>query len=127
MTLTPTSTRTPLPAPPWVSARLSATNPRTVQIASGKPQLIEFFAYWSGPSLAMAPLVQGLQREYVGKVNFVYLDIDDPANKSFKRQLRFTREPHFFLVDAQGKVLRQWVGYVSLAQLRLALDAALIR
>jgi len=73
----------------------------------------------------MAPLVQGLEREYSGQVNFVYLDIDDPANDAFKQQLRFRSEPHFFLLDARGRVLNQWVGYVSVSELRRALDSAL--
>jgi thioredoxin-related protein len=34
-------------------------------------------------------------------------------------------EPHFFLLDAHGKVLQQWVGYVTVEQFRQALDAAL--
>jgi thioredoxin-like negative regulator of GroEL len=118
-------TRTPLPYPPWVSVKLQATDPLSVQLASGKPQLVEFFAFWSGPSLAMAPLIQGLEGEYSGQVNFVYLDIDDPATNTFKQQLHFRTEPHFFLLDEEGKILNQWVGYVSVATLRQALDAAL--
>jgi thioredoxin-like negative regulator of GroEL len=108
-----------------VNVRLHATNPLTVQLASEKPELVEFFAFWSGPSLAMAPVVQGVEKEYTGRVNFVYLDIDDPATDSFKQQLHYRVEPHFFLLDAHGKVLQQWVGYVTVEQFRLALDSAL--
>ena len=125
ITFTPSPTRTPLPVPPWVSVQLHATDPRTVQLAAGKPQLIEFFAFWSGPSLAMAPVVQGVEKEYTGRINFIYLDIDDPATDQFKQQLHYRMEPHFFLLDAKGKVLQQWVGYVTVEQLRQALDSAL--
>jgi len=95
-----------------------------VQLAAGKPQLIEFFAFWSGPSLAMAPIVQGMEKEYGGRVKFVYLDIDDPATELFKKQLHYRMEPHFFLLDEHGKVLQQWVGYVTVEQFRLALEGA---
>jgi thiol-disulfide isomerase/thioredoxin len=125
VTSTPTPTRTPLPVPPWVSVQLHATNPHTVQLAAGKPQLIEFFAFWSGPSLAMAPVVQGVEKEYSGRVNFVYLDIDDPATDIFKQVLRYRVEPHFFLLDAKGIVLQQWIGYVTVEQFRQALDSAI--
>jgi thiol-disulfide isomerase/thioredoxin len=124
-TYTPTPTRTPLPVPPWVSVSLHATDPHSVQLAAGKPQLIEFFAFWSGPCLAMAPLVQGIEMEYTGKVNFIFMDIDNPATDIFKQQLHYRVEPHFFLVDAHGKVLQQWVGYVTVQQFRRAIDAAL--
>ena len=33
-------------APPPVKIGLEATNPSTVVLASGKPQLVEFFAFW---------------------------------------------------------------------------------
>lgn len=124
-TATPTITPTPLPPPPWVRAPLRATDPGVVRLASGKVQLIEFFAFWSGPSQAMAPLIQGIENEYRDRVNFVFLDIDNPATEYFKRELGFRMEPHFFLLDAQGRILRQWVGYVSVDVLRDALEAAL--
>lgn len=125
LTRTPTPTRTPLPAPPWFNARITASDPRKVVLAAGKPQLVEFFAFWSGPSLALAPVVQGVESEYTGRVIFTYLDIDNPATEPFKRELRFRYEPHFFLLDGQGNVLRQWLGYVPAEELRLAIEDAL--
>ncbi len=122
--LTPTITNTPLPAPPWTYARLPAADPRSVQRSAGKPQLIVFFAYWSGPSQSMTPLLLGLESEYDGKVIFTYLDIDNPATLALQRSLGFRQEPHLFLLDAQGQVLQQWSGSVSLEQLRQALNEA---
>ena len=72
----------------------------------------------------MAPVVHGLEAEYADRMNFVYLDIDDPATDIFKQQLHYRMEPHFFLLDANGKVLQQWVGYVTVEQFRQALDSA---
>jgi hypothetical protein len=37
---------TEVAAPPPVRAELAATDPSTVQLASGKVQLVEFFAFW---------------------------------------------------------------------------------
>ena len=96
-----------------------------MKLAAGKPQLVMFFAFWSGISQAMAPVVHSLEAQYPDRVIFTYLDIDDPATQSFKQQLGFRVEPHFFLLDAQGNVIKQWVGYVTYDQLRQALDAAL--
>ena len=73
----------------------------------------------------MAPLLNGLEKEYQGRVKFVYLDIDDPSTKIFKQQLGFRMEPHFFVLDPKGKTLKQWIGYVTVNQFRQALDAAL--
>ena len=43
-------TPTPLPTRIPVSSRIVATDPGTVELDSGMPQLIEFFAYWDGYS-----------------------------------------------------------------------------
>jgi len=126
-TFTPTPTRTPLPYPPWLSVQIYASDSEKVRLAAGKPQLIMFFAYWSGPSLAMAPIVKGIEKEYCDRVNFIYLDIDNPLTASLKQALHYRSEPHFFIVDSKGKVLREWVGYVSVEQLREAIEAALIK
>lgn len=84
-----------------------------------------FFAFWSGPCQAMAPTVHAVQSEYEARVNFIYLDIDDPANERWKQSIGFRSEPQFFLLDAQGRILRQWSGYVTAETLRQALDTAL--
>ena len=36
----------PIAPPPPLKAGLEATDPSTVMLASGSPQLVEFFAYW---------------------------------------------------------------------------------
>ena len=97
-------------APPPVKTGLEATNPSTVVLASGKPQLVEFFAFWSSRCQALAPIVHGLEAEYYDEINFVYLDVDDPANASFKEQFDFRDQPQFFLLDGEGQVFKEWVG-----------------
>jgi len=125
LTRTPTITPTPLPPPPWVSSQLRASDPQKVNLSSGKVQLIEFFAFWSGPSQAMAPIVFGIEEVYRNRMNFIYLDIDDPANKNFISELGFRMEPHFFLVDKDGRILNQWLGYVRVDHLLEAINRAL--
>jgi len=57
--------------------------------------------------------VHGLERQWGDQVNFVYLDIDDPQTAPFKRELGYQYQPHLFLLDGQGTILREWVGFVS--------------
>lgn len=54
--------------------------------------------------------MHGLEAEYYGKINFVYLDVDDPANASFKEQFDFRYQPQLFLLDGEGQVVKEWVG-----------------
>jgi hypothetical protein len=73
----------------------------------------------------MAPIVHGLEAQYEDRLNFVYLDIDDPDNDSFKEALEYRYQPHLFLLDAEGKVLKQWLGRVSGEELEAALKEGL--
>jgi hypothetical protein len=73
----------------------------------------------------MAPIVHGLESQYADQMNFVYLDIDDPANDSFKEALGYRYQPHIFVLDEQGNILNQWVGPVSEQDLVEAFEAAL--
>jgi thioredoxin-like negative regulator of GroEL len=72
----------------------------------------------------LAPVVHGLERDWKGRIKFVYLDIDDPRTDEFKRQLGYQYQPHLLLLDPQGKILQQWVGYVTADQLTTAFAAA---
>ena len=64
----------------------------------------------------MAPMVHGLEAQYVGKIRFVYLDIDDSTNQSAKREFGFGYQPEFYLLDGEGNLLHKWVGSVSQEQ-----------
>ena len=75
----------------------------------------------------MMPIVNLLELDYGDLVNFVHLDIDDPATQELKRTLRYRTQPHFFLVDEDGNLLDQWLGFVDEAELREAFDLALAR
>jgi len=68
--------------------------------------------------------VHGLEAEWGGQVEFVYLDIDDPATEPFKRQLGYRVQPHMFLVNGDGLVLQQWLGFVDAVTLEAALEQA---
>jgi len=61
----------------------------------------------------MAPMVHGLEAKYDGKINFVFLDADDPATDEFQAAFGFYYQPEFYLMDGNGNVLKKFVGYVS--------------
>lgn len=110
---------------PTPRGQLQATDPSTVQLASGGIQLVEFFALWCPTCQAIAPIVHGLDAKYGEQVRFVYLDVDDPATEEFKRVLGYRYQPHIFLLDGEGNVLAQWVGMVTGDELERAILAAL--
>ena len=58
-------------------------------------------------------MVHGLEAEYSGKVKFSYLDADDPNTDEFQRTLGFYYQPELYLLDADGNVLKKFIGYTS--------------
>ena len=71
----------------------------------------------------MAPVVHGLEQQWGDRINFVYLDIDDPDTTPFKRQFGYRYQPHTFLLDGQGQIVTQWVGPVTEEQFVSAFEA----
>ena len=71
----------------------------------------------------MAPIVHGLEAQYQDQIHFVYLDIDDPRNDQFKQTLNYRVQPHIFLLDGQGNILKTWLGRVTEAQFVEAFQA----
>jgi hypothetical protein len=65
----------------------------------------------------MAPMVHGLEAKYFGKIQFTYLDADDPNTLDFQRTLGFYYQPEIYLLDGQGNLLKKWVGYTSQEEL----------
>lgn len=73
----------------------------------------------------MAPMVHGLEAEYSGKVKFTYLDADDPNTDAFQRELGFAYQPEFYLLDANGNVLKKLIGFISEEEFRSTLNSYL--
>lgn len=46
-------------------------------LRSNVPVLLDFTATWCGPCKALAPIIEGLAKEYQGKIKVAKLDIDD--------------------------------------------------
>ena len=59
----------------------------------------------------MAPMVHGLEAKYYGRIKFSYLEISNPQNDGFRKYLGFRIRPSFYLLDGDGKILNQWIGY----------------
>jgi len=68
----------------------------------------------------MAPIVHGLEARYSERIRFTFLDIDDPANQEAMRDLGYIGRPHFYLLDSDGNILKQWLGNVPVEDFETA-------
>lgn len=69
--------------------------------------------------------MHGLEATYGDRIGFVYLDIDNPATAGLKQELGYRYQPHFFLVDGEGTVLRTWLGPIQEADVAQAFEESL--
>ena len=68
----------------------------------------------------MATMVHGLEAKYFGQIKFSYLDADDPRTSGFQSALGFRYQPELYLLDANGNVLRKWIGFTAQEELEAA-------
>lgn len=88
-------------------------------IAGSQPVLVDFYADWCGPCKMIAPIIEGIAREYAGKLKVVKIDVDS------RLKLPGSGVPTLFLFKT-GKILWRQAGALSLGQLRNALKTHLL-
>jgi thioredoxin 1 len=73
----PFFTKTPL-----MAATLTDANFETEVMASEKLTVVDFWAPWCGPCLALGPTIDALSKEYEGRVNVGKVNVDENPNLS---------------------------------------------
>ena len=124
--------------PPGTEApafELNTLDGKTVSLAElkGKPVFIDFWATWCGPCRRALPHTQQFARKYKGKAHILTINIREDAKtvrKYLKRhgysftvlmdpdgavaeQYGVEGIPHFVIIDAQGKIFFNQVGFGS--------------
>ena len=88
-------------------------------IQSDKPVLVDFWAEWCGPCRRLAPTVEALAGDYVGKLTVGKLNVDDNPNTAFKFQIRGI--PALLLFKG-GLVVESVVGLAQKDDLKKVID-----
>jgi thioredoxin 2 len=109
--------RAPLPTTATPLAVTDATFERAV-LGAGMPVLLDCWADWCGPCRMLAPTIDGLARDYAGRVLVAKLDVD--ANPATAQRFDVRSIPTL-LVFRDGRLVNRLVGVQS----RGALDSAL--
>jgi len=59
-----------------------------LEASKGQPVLVDFWAEWCRPCLALAPTVAEVAGEYAGKVKVLKLNVDENQDSAFKFNVR---------------------------------------
>ena len=91
-------------------------------LKSDKPVLIDFWAPWCGPCIAISPLVEQLAGEFGDKIKFVKCNVDDNPISPGKYGIRSIPTLMFF---KDGNVVDQVIGIVAKSKLEEVINKIL--
>ncbi len=83
------------------------------------PVMVDFWATWCGPCLAIAPAVEELAKDYQGKLKVVKVNVDENPGVAGKFGIRGIPTLLFF---KGGEVVRQVVGAQPKKRLQKTID-----
>lgn len=138
----------PRPVPAFTMKTFDGQEVSFATVAAGKPVLVDFWATWCLPCVKAIPELQRLHEKHAGKgFSVVGISIDEKHQAARqlaeKKKIRYpvyldaTKTPAWstfhvrsipavFLVDAEGRIVQQWLGKVDTAEVERAV-AQLVR
>ena len=82
-----------------------------IAFTNGKPTYLEFYAEWCEICKEMAPEVAELKKDFDDKINFVFLNVDNPEWDKFIKEFKVNGIPQINIIDANANLLATLTGF----------------
>ncbi len=91
-------------------------------LVSGKPTVIDLGARTCFSCKEMAPILEGLSREYKGKANVLFIDVHEDSAAAERFKIRMIPTQIFF--DGKGKEVNRHIGFMDKADILKGLKSS---
>ena len=109
-----------------VTARATTTpDASATQPVAGAPVFTFFFADWCGPCKQMRPAIDELKARYSDRIQFAYVNVDDPGGIEEAHKYSVKSLPTFVLVKPSGEIAGRWESRQEPSVFTKAFDALL--
>ena len=82
-----------------------------IAFTNGKPTYLEFYAEWCEICKEMAPEVAELKKDFDDKINFVFLNVDNPKWDKFIKEFKVNGIPQINVIGANANLLATFTGF----------------
>lgn len=66
-----------------------------------------------------------LEAEFGERIDFIHLNVDDPATADIRAEFGLTRRSQYRLIDADGITIRNWFGPLDESSMVAQIDSLL--